>query len=151
MKKYEVLENIADLKLKIFGQTKEELFRNALSAMLENQGPEMINSDKIQREIKIKSLDLFSLLVDFLNEALYLSQTNKETYFDIKFKKFTEAEGEEDKSSSSPFAAAWEIEAELFGQKVARFGEDIKAATHHSLEIQQKKEKRWEAIILFDT
>lgn len=90
--------------------------------------------EKTKREINIKSSDLPTLLIDFLSEVLYLSQTNKEIYSDIKFKKFTDAE----------------IVGEVFGQKIERFGEDIKAVTHHDLEVNQKKDGGWEAVILFD-
>ena len=134
MKKYEILEHKADLKIRAFGKDKKELFSNMLLAMAESQKPEIKGKQKNKRQIKIKSLDLAALLVDYLSEALYLSQVNKEIYFDINFKKFSNTE----------------IEGELIGQKVARFGEDIKAVTYHSLDIHQKKDKTWEATILFD-
>ncbi len=52
----------------------------------------------------------------------------------LKFKKFSDNE----------------LEAEIFGQKVERFGEDIKAVTYHDLEIHQNTEGEWEATVLFD-
>jgi SHS2 domain-containing protein len=143
MKKYEILEHKADLKIKIFGKTKEELFCNALLGMKENMKPEIQRSkDKIIREIRVKSPDLPALLIDFLSEALYLGQSNKEVYSDIKFRKFSD--------NSSINSEQAELEAELFGQKVERFGEDIKAATYHQLDINQKKDGTWEAIVIFD-
>lgn len=133
MKKYEILEHKADLKIRAFGKTKEELFQNALFGMSESMKPEIKGKTKTKRSIKIKSLDLPALLVDFLSEVLYLIQANKEIYKDIKFKKFTNTR----------------IEAELIGQKVERFGEDIKAVTYHGLEVK-KVNDRWEAVVLFD-
>ncbi len=132
MKKYEILEHRADLKIRAFGKTKEELFLNMLLAMTENQRPEIL-PEKVKREIKISSPELSSLLVDFLSEVLYLTQVNKEIYNNVKYKKFTDTE----------------IEAELVGQKVERFGEDIKAVTYHSLDIHQEN-GIWQAIVLFD-
>jgi len=134
MEKYEILEHKADLKIRVWGKTKEELFANALLAMSESQKPEIKNQQKIKREIKIKSLDLPALLVDFLSEALYLSQTNKEVYFKASFEKFTNSE----------------IRGELIGQLAERFGEDIKAVTHHNLEIKRNLSGSWKAIVLFD-
>jgi len=134
MKKYEILEHKADLKIRAFGGTKEELFSNILFGMAESQRPKIKIKEKTRREIKIKSLDLSTLLVDFLSEALYLSQVNKEVYFDAKFKKFSDRE----------------IEGELFGQKIERFDEDIKAATYHGLNIHRREGKTWEATVLFD-
>ena len=134
-KKYETLEHKADLKIRAFGETKEELFYNTLLGMGESMKPEIQKpGKKINREIKIVSLDLPALLVDFLSEALYLSQTNKEVYLDAKFKKFSDNR----------------LEGELFGQKVKSFNEDIKAVTHHDLNICQRTGDIWEATILFD-
>lgn len=132
--KYEILEHKADLKIRAFGKTREELFLNMMLGMQESIKPEICDGGKLKREIKIKSLDFPSLLVDFLNEVLYQSQTNKEIYNNIKFIKFSDAE----------------IEAEISGQKVERFGEEIKAVTHHSLDIHQKEDNIWEATVLFD-
>jgi len=133
-KKYEILEHKADLKIRVFGKTKEELFLNALLGMTESLKPDVKSDEKIIRQIKIASPDLPALLVDFLSEILYLIQVNKEIYNDIKFKKFSNVE----------------IEAELFGQKVERFGEDIKAVTYHQLDIHRKEDGTWEAAVLFD-
>jgi len=133
MKKYQILEHISDLKIRAFGKTKEKLFLNMLKAMAESQKARKLG-EKATREIRIKSSDLATLLVDFLNEVLYLNQVNKENYFDVKFKKFTDTE----------------IEGELIGQKIERLGEDIKAATYHNLDLHQKEDKTWEATVLFD-
>ena len=138
---YEILEHKADLKIRAFGKTKEELFSNMLKGMISGLRPEILNSEAETRNIEIKSSDLEALLVDFLSEVLYLTQVNKEIYANIKFKKLT------DPSTSSGQA---ELEGELIGQKVKRFGEDIKAVTYHELKIEQKKDGIWEAIVLFD-
>ena len=133
MRKFEILEHKADLKIRAFGKTKEELFLNILKGMMESMKPEGLETGE-KRKIEIKSLDLKSLLVDSLSEALYLSQVNKEVYFEAKFKKFTDSE----------------LEGELIGQKVESFGEDIKAVTYHSLDIHQEKDGTWQATVLFD-
>jgi len=133
MKKYEILEHRADLKIRAFGKNKEELFLNMLLGMCESQRTKVL-PEKVKREIKISSPELSSLLVDFLSEVLYLTQVNKEVYSEVNFKKFIDTE----------------IEAELLGQKVESFGEDIKAVTYHSLDIHQKKDGIWEATVLFD-
>jgi len=134
MKKYETLGHKADLKIRAFGKDKKELFLNMLLAMAESQKPEIKSDKKIKREVKIKSIDLAALLVDFLNEVLYLSQVNKEVYLDFKFKKFKDNE----------------LEGELIGRKVDGFGEDIKAVTFHNLEVKQTENKNWEGTVLFD-
>ena len=133
MKPYEILEHPADLKIRALGKTKEELFSNMLKGMTDSLKPEM-DGVATKRIIKISSTDLEALLIDFLNEVFYLTQANKEIYSDIDFKKLTNIE----------------LEAELLGKKTKRFGEDIKAATYHDLNIHQKKDGTWEATVLFD-
>jgi SHS2 domain-containing protein len=132
MKKFEILEHRTDLKIKALGKTKEELFLNMLLGMTEFQKPEVEKGKEVKREIKIESVDFPALLVDFLNEALYLNQTQKEAYFGLKIEKLEEKT----------------LEAELIGQGIKRFGEDIKAATFHGLDV--RKDKNWQATVLFD-
>jgi len=134
MEKYKIIEHRADLKIKVFGKTKEELFENAVLAMNDYLQPEIKNSKIIKRKILIKSFDIKTLIVDFLSEILYLIQTKKETYFKTDFKKFTNTE----------------INAFIFGRKVKKFNEDIKAVTYYDLEIKQKEKNLWQATILFD-
>lgn len=134
MKKYEILEHTADLKIRAFGKTKKELFGHILLAMAESMKAEPYRpKEEVKREIRTKSLDLSALLVDFLSEVLYLTQVNKEVYNDIKFKKFSDLG----------------LEGELLGQKVERFGEDIKGVTYHGLKIE-KENDHWIAEVLFD-
>jgi len=155
MKKYEILEHKADLKIRAFGKTKEELFLNMLKGMTSGLRPKikshliakqlptvhtqqgakrLVRKLKVKNKIKIKSLDLAALLVDFLSEVLYLTQVNREVYDSVKFNKFSDTK----------------LEAELLGQKVDRFGEDIKAVTHHDLDVRQRTNDIWEATVLFD-
>jgi len=152
MKQYEILEHKADLKIRAFGKTKEELFLNMMRGMISGLRPEILKqpygesqatAEAEKRNIEIKSPDLEALLVDFLSEVLYLTQVNKEIYIDIKFKKLT------DPSTDSISSRRAELEGELIGQKVKRFSEDIKAVTYHGLKIE-KINKIWEAVVLFD-
>lgn len=133
MKKFEILEHTADLKIRAFGKTKQELFYHAMLAM-EKGLRAKITEKKVSTKIKIESENLEALLVDFLDEINYQSETNLEIYNKIIFDKFSDNL----------------IEAELLGQKVARFGLQIKGVTWHDLKIEQKKDGTWQATVLFD-
>jgi len=135
MKKYQILEHKADLKIKVFGKTKEELFENAMVGMLKAaKYQKKLKSQNSKVKIKIKSMDLPSLLVDFLSEILYLVETKKMVFEKVEFKKFKENE----------------IEAILTGKPLKRMGVHIKGVTYHDLDIHQEKDKTWQATILFD-
>jgi SHS2 domain-containing protein len=149
MKKFEILEHKADLKIRVFGKTKEKLFENAMVGMFEAAKYEMTKGQTTERlttkqlttkrlmtkrlAIKIKSADLPSLLVDFLSEVLYLVETKKLVFEKVEFKKFKENE----------------IEATLIGKPLKRMGVHIKGVTYHDLKIFQKN-GNFEAEILFD-
>jgi SHS2 domain-containing protein len=132
---FQILEHKADLKIRVFGKTKEELFENAMVGMFgaAKYKPTKQLTTK-QLTTKIKSIDLPSLLVDFLNEVLYLVETKKLVFEKIEFKKFRENE----------------IEAILIGKPLKRMGVHIKGVTYHDLDIRQEKNRTWEATILFD-
>lgn len=143
MKTYEILEHTADLKIRAFGKDLPELFSNILCGMFEAMKPRLKSgiqksgrpdlSGKIRRPIKISSIDQETLLVDFLSEALYQSQINKEAYFEANIDRLTNKK----------------LVGELIGRKVDGFEEEIKAVTYHGLEIK-RVDDHWQAVVLFD-
>jgi SHS2 domain-containing protein len=132
---FEILSHQADLKLKVFGKTKKELFENSMIAMFEAAGitGKKVGS-KAKRKIKIESLDIFSLLVDFLSEVLYLSEINDEVYWQAKFNEFSDTK----------------LKGELLGERIKERNLIIKGVTYHDLDICKNKDGFWEATILFD-
>lgn len=132
--RFEILEHKADLKIRVKGKTLAELFNNAAFALAVSQkGDENFSNEKIQKEIKIKASDANTLLVDFLNELLYLSDTEELVFPEIEFKKINEKG----------------LEAVASGYKYDNLKIEIKAATFHGLEIKKEKEK-FSAEIIFD-
>ena len=133
--KYEILEHKADLKIRVFGKTKEELFENAMIGMFETaRYEENAKCQMSNIKIKVKSLDLASLLVDFLSEILYLVETKKEVYQKVEFKEL----------------AKNKLEGILIGKKLKRMGVHIKAVTYYNLDIHREKDGKWQATVLFD-
>lgn len=134
---YEVIGHTADIRLKVWGLTEEELFRDALLGMMhiiKMQNSKGKNQNLSKRTIKIEAEDQTALLVDFLNEALYQSHTNKEVYNEVKFNQLI------DKN----------LEAELIGFPVRGFEEDIKAVTYHEAEIKKRPDGQFETTLIFD-
>lgn len=142
MRKYQILDHPADLKIKAFGKTKQEVFLNMLCAMADYQLEQLLdNIEKqsvVQRKIQIKSPDLKQLLVDFLSGALYLTEVNSEIYIDIKFEKFIAGTGR-----------GLSLRGQLIGQKIPNFSSPIKAVTYHDLNFK-KIDSQWQAVVLFD-
>jgi len=136
MKKYEILEHPAELRFKVYGKTIEELFINAAEAMAQILKHGLMRTKRrptrTKEKIKIQSVDLNSLLVDFLSEILAKSQINKCVYHVSKLK-----------IQNSKLIAT------LIGCPVERFDEDIKAVTYEDLNIQ-KINGIWQTDLVFD-
>lgn len=136
---YEVVDHPADLKLKIFGSTLEDLFCNLVGAIASEQLGNSVSKrkpsfqdDKNWEDIEIEASDLLSLFVDFASELIYRSDANGKIYVDCEIEDISEKK----------------IKAKILGIKADK-KIDIKAATYHEGYVK-KIGDRWEAVILFD-
>lgn len=153
---FEILEHTADIRLLVKGKNLEELFKEALKGMAFIQKSNIRNSmlagrqevSKNKRLIEIQSPDKTALLVDFLSEALVQSQINKEVYADVKFLEFSEINPEAVPQNAGRYGAR--LKAEIYGNPVESFDEDIKAVTYHEAEIKQNEKGEWETMLIFD-
>ncbi|OGY41953.1 MAG: hypothetical protein A2Y82_05220 [Candidatus Buchananbacteria bacterium RBG_13_36_9] len=140
MKKYEILEHTADIKLRSFGQNKEEVFSNMAVGMFETitDLDAIDKNDEVSREIEADALDSPALLVDFLSKLLSLSDIGNEIYnrFEISFMQ-TDTE-------------TWWLKAHAYGYGVKRFKTEIKAVTYNELKLEENEEGNWVAEVVFD-
>lgn len=145
MKDFELIPHTADLQIKVYGKTKKELFKNALIGMFQSIHPK--NSEckyentriicsqlAIEHTIELDAPDQELLLVDFLSEALYLSDVNNEAYLDAEISELTETR----------------IKAKIKGIKITGFEVvEIKAVTFHGLKIENI-DGIWQTDVVFD-
>jgi SHS2 domain-containing protein len=131
--RYEEIEHTADLAIKAYGRDIKELFANAAWGM----GQLMANLEEVepqaQRQIHLTATDYEALLVDWLNELLYLHEMEGEFYIAYEIE------------SLSPT----ELRATVQGGKVSKVKAEIKAATFHDLEIRGTG-RGFETTIVFD-
>jgi SHS2 domain-containing protein len=133
-KEFEQIEHTADVGINARGDTLEQLFANCLKGMLSILTEKKISSDQT-KEIKLAAPDRESLLVDFLNEVLFLANTRSWLPVDAEI---------EVKDNI--------LKAKLKGSAVdlrETLREEIKAATHHRLEIFKEK-GTWLTRVYFD-
>lgn len=145
MKDFEQLPHIADIKIRAYGHTKEELFKHALIGMFQVIHPHAkdckIIKDRLvcselpqKHSITVQSPDLESLLVDFLSEALWLSDVYNEAYLDVTIEQLGDTQ----------------VAAVVHGVTVTGFDVvEIKAVTYHDLAIKQV-DGIWQTDIVFD-
>jgi SHS2 domain-containing protein len=131
--RYEQLEHTADLALRVYGQDLCEVFANAAYAMFSQLADiEHIQGD-LQRQVRAEGTDYESLLVNWLNELLYLHDTEGEVYsaFDIE--------------QLSPT----HLQATVHGGPGREVYTIVKAATYHDLTISQTSDG-YTASLVFD-
>jgi SHS2 domain-containing protein len=133
---FEVIEHTADIGIIVRGNNMPVLFSNAASGMLSL----LIESDTLRRdiyrEINLEADDTETLLVQWLNELLYIIYAEKLVLF--KFDIFIEKN---------------RLVVKCGGQKVDSkshvFKREIKAATYHDLRIVERNGE-YSARIIFD-
>ncbi|HEY3297713.1 MAG TPA: archease [Armatimonadota bacterium] len=137
MHKYEIVAHTADIALKLEASTPQEFFECALQGMnsivKENFCPNS-RARSCSNRISISSVDQTALLVDFLNEVLAMTHAKKTLFCTVDFQSLEDGK----------------LEAEVSGERVDKFDEDVKAVTHHGAAIRINEKGNMEATVLFD-
>lgn len=132
---YKILSHIADLRVRVSGKSLDHLFYEAMRGMMEYMELEGgLSRDKTKRRITLTASGATVLLIDFLSEVLSSAQVNREIYTDLHFIRFSETS----------------LVADVMGQKVKGFKNDIKAVTFHEAEIKKNEKGEWETLLVYD-
>lgn len=130
--KYKFLKHTADAKFQAFGKNLEEAFSNAAIAMFEV----IIKTKKIEKnitkKITIEAKDKESLLYKWLEEMLYLLDTE---FFVLNSVKNMKIKKEEKK-----YILKAEITGDTYKEKYERHGA-VKAVTYEEMFIKEEKNK----------
>ncbi|MGQ9585299.1 MAG: archease [Anaerolineae bacterium] len=127
------LPHTADRAIWVRAATLEGLFVAAARGMFSLMADLAGLRPQVSRPVQVEGLDLEMLLVEWLNELLFLHEKHGELYcrFDL--------------SEVRPGSLAATVWGEL-GQPT---GAKVKAATYHELEVRQE-DGFWQATVVFD-
>lgn len=93
-KKFEIIPEDLGVRMRVNGKTARELFRNALMGVATYMKPDAAHLSKSRpserEEISIETVDLNSLLVDFLSGVIARSDMRNAVFTGVTFKKFGE-------------------------------------------------------------
>lgn len=135
MPRFEVIDHTADVGIIAYGSDLKEAFANSAYGMFSLIADLDVVKEKVSRKVDIQSIDHEALLVDWLNELLYL--------FDVEhiiFKRFEITLLSQDR-----------LQAKVYGEKVDtsrhQLETAVKAATYHMLKIEKNKEVRVQFIL----
>ncbi|MBI5872266.1 archease [archaeon] len=133
---FKFFKHTADAKFQAFGKTKEEAFANAAIAMFSVMTDTSKVNCTISKEISAQGIDHKSLLYHFLEELLFLLDSenfllHKVECLQIKGNKLTA-----------------KVTGDAASQKYETHG-DVKAVTYNEMEIKKKK-GRWIVQVVVD-
>ena len=137
MKRYETFDHTADIGIRAFGRTVEEVFANAAYALFDQLTDLRKVGDGAIQEISVEGADREDLLIRWLGELLFLCQGRG-----YLFKEFSILH------LDSNFLRAI-ARGEIFDPSRHRFKTEIKAVTYHQVEVKLK-DKGWEGKVVFD-
>lgn len=135
---YEELEHTADWAIRVWGATLPALFEHAAAAMFELQGADLDAESPDLAELTCEAADLGALLVAWLNELLYYSETGN-----LLFTHFATA------VDGTP-EGGWRLAARAHSYAGRGPLAHIKAVTFYNLSVQQE-DGGWTATVTFDT
>ena len=142
MKPFVVLEHTAtaDALFQAFGKTLNSCFKNAALAVESLTINLKSVEPKIEEHIDLTADDPKQLLVDFLEELIFLKDTKYLVFSKIKV---SVKEQEEHVTLTAT------LKGERINPKKHELGNDIKAITYHQLKLEKQKD-HWMAQVLVD-
>lgn len=136
-KKIKYIEHPSDVGFETYGDTLEELFANAAIATYSFMTDVDAIEEEVEREVAIKSEDLYSLMFDWLDEMIFLFESES-----LVMKKF------DIDVDSSNFSIIGMCRGGKFDPAKHESGIIIKAVTYNMMEI--KKNEAWHARVVLD-
>lgn len=128
MKRFEFFDVTADAGYWAYGRTPEEVFENAALAMFEIMTDTSLVRAEESRRVEIKSEDMVSLLYDWLDELLFIHDTEF-----ILFSKFKVKITEDDDGLCLIGKASGEVIKEHHERR-----DEVKAVTFHMMDILEE-------------
>jgi SHS2 domain-containing protein len=137
-KGYDFFDHTADIGVHIYGATLPELFRNAAQAMYEVMGKLAKAESGKRKEIKLEATTLEDLLHDWLTELLYDFAAHQVLYDRL------------DMTEVTPQRVVATLTGGVVDFARSKPRSEIKAVTYHQLRVEQTKNGRWQATVIFD-
>lgn len=129
----EEVEHTADRAFRVRGRNLAELLENSARTITALDGEPPAGESGVRREIEIAGHDRETLLVNWLNEILYLEQTHREFYDHFLLSNVTDIH----------------LRAQLNGRRLRHSVTSIKAVTFHNLQVRETSDGL-EATIVVD-
>ena len=131
-RRFEEIEHTADWSIRVYGESLNALFTHAAEGMFSLLELQFESEQSQTRNIELSAIDSESLLVSWLEELLYLLESE------------AVAAVEYDLQVNVKY-----LRASVITRQIKSMKKDIKAVTYHELEIQ-KDDGSFQTTIVFD-
>ena len=120
-KNFEEIEHTADWAYRVRGNNLTELFIQAALGLYSLVGMQLAERDKTTRLIELKGIDRETLLVAWLNELLYLQESEGLGFEQLEIQHLDDTS----------------LRATVTGSPTQQWLKDIKAVTYHNLAVRE--------------
>ena len=136
--RYEFFDHTADIGVRVFGATLEELFVNAAAALYAAMGTWKESGVRSQKSVLIEAGSVEDLLHDWLAELLFEFSAHEVMYEEFEILDL----------SAQMVRATLRGGVVDWGRSEARA--EVKAVTYHQLRVEQRANGSWMATAIFD-
>ncbi len=137
-KGFEIIDHTADIGIRAYGVDLVQAFNNAALGLFSLITDIDKVEDTLMREVTVTATDREALLVEWLNELIYLFDAEL-----VVFKRF-----------SIVSLTDTELKARCYGEKINKHKHElkrgIKSATYHMLKIESQNGNGYEVQVLLD-
>lgn len=133
---FEVLEHTADVGVRATGSSVEDVFLQATLGLLEITGTGAHAGPGERVDIEVTADDHGALLVDWLEEVLYLQDARDSVFVQVSVEKVDDGR-----------ARGW---VEIVGRDRELEGTAVKAITYHQLDVSPRADGSWTATVYLD-
>ena len=136
-KDFEFIEHTADIGLVAYGADMKQVFANAARGLFSLVTELNLVSEKDKHDVRVTAPDREALLVNWLNELIYLFEAKGILFSRFEITDLTDTG----------------LKATAYGEKINlakhELKTQVKAATYHLLKIEQN-DGGWKAQVIFD-
>jgi SHS2 domain-containing protein len=137
VKPFEIINHTADIGIVVYGTDINQVFANAALGLFTLMADLDNLKEDIKRQIELSAEDVEVLLIEWLNELIYISEVEHIIFKRVEINELSNTK----------------LKATCYGEKIKpsqhRLKREIKAATYHMLQIN-KKDGSYKVQIIFD-
>lgn len=137
MKAFELIEHTADIGIRAFGSSEKGVFQNAATGMFSLICDPATVAETEEFEIEVEAEDRETLLVEWLNELLYIYDSRR-----VLLRRFEVIELEETRLRGVAYGEPLDLDRHSLAA-------DIKAVTYYMLKVEETPDG-WVAEVIFD-